>query len=93
MLALFKTTKRLTLADVEWAIETYASFMREHMAREERVVLPAAEFHLTEADWQEIHAAFSENADPRFGGETEAEYRRLFSRIVNLAARKTSSRG
>ncbi len=49
--------------------------------------------HLTELDWQRIHAAFAENDDPRFGGETDAEYRRLFSRIVNLTAKKTASHG
>jgi hypothetical protein len=28
---------------------------------------------------------FAENGDPRFAGDTDAEFRRLFSRIVNLA--------
>ena len=48
------------------------------------MILPAAERHLTEADWVEINAAFAENRDPRFGGDTDAEFRRLFSRIANL---------
>jgi hemerythrin-like domain-containing protein len=62
----------------------YATFIWEHLGREESVILPAAERHLTAADWAEIDAAFSENRDPRFGGDTDAEFRRLFSRIVNL---------
>ena len=74
------------LVALEAALERYAKFSWEHMGREEGVILPAAERHLTAADWAEIDAAFSENCDPRFGGNTDAEFRRLFSRIVNLAA-------
>jgi len=75
---------RVELSAVESAIKRYADFIWEHLGREEGVILPAAERHLTDADWAEISAAFSENRDPRFGGETDAEFRRLFSRIVNL---------
>ena len=74
------------LAAVEGAVERYARFVWDHLGREEGVVLPAAERHLTAEDWAEIDAAFSRNRDPRFGGDTDAEFRRLFSRIVNLAA-------
>ena len=73
------------LADLESAVTRYANFTWEHLGREEGVILPAAERHLTEADWLEINAAFAENRDPRFGGDADAEFRRLFSRIVNLA--------
>ena len=71
--------------ELEKAVAAYAKFMWEHMGREEGVILPAAQRYLTDADWAEINAAFSENRDPRFGGETDAEYKHLFSRIVNLA--------
>lgn len=77
------------LDDIEQAVCRYAKFMWEHMGREEGVILPAAQRYLTEADWAEINAVFSENKDPRFGGDTEAEYKRLFSRIVNVAAPAT----
>jgi nucleotide-binding universal stress UspA family protein/hemerythrin-like domain-containing protein len=73
------------LAELERAVTRYANFTWEHLGREEGVILPAAERHLAEADWVEINAAFAENRDPRFGGDTDAEFRRLFSRIVNLA--------
>ena len=73
------------LAEVEQLVSAYAHFIWEHLGREEGVILPAAQRHLTDADWAEINAAFSENRDPRFGGDTESEFRRLFSRIVNLA--------
>lgn len=71
--------------DLEKAVSNYAKFIWEHMGREEGVILPEAQRYLTDADWSEINAAFSENCDPRFGGETDAEYKHLFSRIVNLA--------
>lgn len=74
------------LAVLESAVKRYATFVWDHLGREEGVVLPAAERHLTAEDWAEIDAAFSQNRDPRFGGDTDAEFRRLFSRIVNLAA-------
>jgi nucleotide-binding universal stress UspA family protein/hemerythrin-like domain-containing protein len=73
------------LAALERAVTQYATFVWEHLGREEGVILPAAERHLTAADWDEIDAAFAANRDPRFGGDTDAEFRRLFSRIVNLA--------
>ena len=73
------------LAAVEAAVARYASFVWEHMDREESVILPAAQRHLTDSDWVEIEAAFSANRDPRFHIDTDMEYRRLFSRIVNHA--------
>jgi len=73
------------LNDLERAVENYATFIWDHLGREEGVVLPAAHRYLTPEDWQEIDAAFSENRDPRFGGDADREFRHLFSRIVNLA--------
>ncbi|BAL27479.1 universal stress protein [Azoarcus sp. KH32C] len=74
------------VAAVKDAVSRYALFIWEHMGREEGVILPAAQRYLTPADWDEINAVFSENGDPRFGGDTDAEFKRLFSRIVNLAS-------
>jgi nucleotide-binding universal stress UspA family protein/hemerythrin-like domain-containing protein len=70
---------------LEDAVKSYAGFLWEHMGREEGVILPAAQAHLTPGDWIEIDAAFADNRDPRFAGETDKEYRQLFSRIVNDA--------
>lgn len=75
---------RLTRA-LEESVQHYAVFLWEHMGREEGVILPAAQRHLTASDWQEIDAAFAENRDPRFDEDTDRRYRQLFSRIVNLA--------
>ena len=74
-----------SVADVEQAVSHYAQTIWEHMGREEGVILPLAQRHLTDEDWIEINEAFQKNMDPRFGGDTDAEFKRLFSRIVNLA--------
>lgn len=77
-----------TAAALQTAVSAYATFIWEHMGREEGVILPAAQRYLTDADWVEINAAFSGNNDPRFGNDADTELRHLFSRIVNLAAAK-----
>jgi nucleotide-binding universal stress UspA family protein/hemerythrin-like domain-containing protein len=74
-----------SVADVEKGVSHYAQSIWEHMGREEGVILPLAQRHLTDEDWIEINEAFQKNMDPRFGGDTDAEFKRLFSRIVNLA--------
>ena len=74
-----------TVSQMEQAVSSYAQSIWEHMGREEGVILPLAQHHLTEEDWIEINEAFQKNRDPRFGGDTDAEFKRLFSRIVNLA--------
>jgi hemerythrin-like domain-containing protein/nucleotide-binding universal stress UspA family protein len=73
-------------AELEALVSRYATFVWEHLGREEGVILPAAERHLTAEDWNAIGEAFSGNNDPRFGDDTAAGFRRLFSRIVNLAS-------
>ena len=70
---------------LEQSVSAYAQSIWEHMGREEGVILPLAQRYLTDADWVEINEAFQKNRDPRFGGDTDAEFKRLFSRIVNLA--------
>lgn len=76
----------IDLATLEQAVSRYAQFIWDHMGREEGVILPAAQKYLTDEDWVEIDAAFETNNDPRFAADTDMQYRRLFSRIVNLAA-------
>jgi nucleotide-binding universal stress UspA family protein/hemerythrin-like domain-containing protein len=73
------------------AVSRYAQFIWDHLGREEGVILPAAQRYLTADDWAAIDAAFSANEDPRFGGETDHQYRRLFSRIVNLGSPTVSA--
>ena len=70
----------------EDAAERYVSFYLAHMDTEEQHILPLAEQVLTDADWAELDQAFSANCDPLAGPgrEPEADYRALFTRIVNL---------
>lgn len=67
------------------AVDTLMNEAWQHMATEEKVLLPIARQHLLPEDWAEIAGAFSTNGDPRFGAEPDHEFRDLFSRIVNLA--------
>jgi nucleotide-binding universal stress UspA family protein/hemerythrin-like domain-containing protein len=70
---------------LEDEVASYASFLWDHMGREESVILPAAQRHLLPEDWAAIDAAFAENRDPNFRGDDDREYRHLFSRIVNMS--------
>ena len=75
----------MDLEVLEQAVSRYARFIWDHMGREEGVILPAAQKFLTAEDWAEIDRAFASNLDPRFAGDTDMQYRRLFARIVSLA--------
>jgi nucleotide-binding universal stress UspA family protein/hemerythrin-like domain-containing protein len=72
---------------LEDEVARYAAFLWDHLGREEGVILPAAQRHLLPEDWAAIDAAFTENRDPNFRDATDKEYRKLFSRIVNLSPR------
>jgi hemerythrin-like domain-containing protein len=69
----------------ETALERYITGYLEHMACEEREVLPAARRLFTEADWAELDAAFAANRDPLTGHPADEDYRALFRQIVNAA--------
>ncbi len=68
----------------EQAAQRYVEFYLAHMALEEEQLLPLAERVLTDEDWAELDEAFMANRDPLTGHEPEADYRALFTRIVNL---------
>ena len=59
------------------------TIIRQHKAPEERELLPLAEKVLTDADWNELDAAFRTNRDPLTGEPPDAQYQSLFTRIVN----------
>lgn len=67
----------------EQAAEQYVNFYHAHMRLEEEQLLPLAERVLTAEDWAELDQFFSANCDPLTGHEPEADYRALFTRIVN----------
>ena len=66
------------------AVDEYARFHWDHMRLEEQELLPLAERRLKPEDWAWIDGAFADNFDP-IADLREADFRRLFSRIVELA--------
>jgi hemerythrin-like domain-containing protein len=65
--------------------ERFVQGYREHMRKEEEQAFPLAEKLLTAEDWAAIDRAFGENADPLASARDEKDFRKLFSRIANLA--------
>ena len=66
------------------AVDGYTQFHWSHMRKEEEQVLPLAELHLSEADWDLIGQAFAGNHDP-IADLREKDFQGLFSRIASLA--------
>jgi hemerythrin-like domain-containing protein len=69
----------------EAALQRYIGFYLDHMAVEERELLPAARECLTDDDWLALDAAFEANRDPLTGHEPSDEFRELFHRIAVAA--------
>ena len=70
----------------ETAVLQYIDFYLEHMRLEEAEVMPAAEAHLTDADWHALNAAFATNQDPLNSRvPRNPQFDRLFTRIVMRA--------
>jgi hemerythrin-like domain-containing protein len=68
------------------AAKRYLAFYLEHMRLEETVILPVAQKVLSDADWDELDAAFATNCDPLTGKyPRDPAYDRLFTRIVSQA--------
>lgn len=72
-------------AAFELAAQDYVAAYLEHMAVEEREVLPAARRTFTPEDWQALDEAFAANRDPLTGHAAEAEFAPLFQRILMTA--------
>jgi hemerythrin-like domain-containing protein len=68
----------------ERTIGEYVDFYLNHMALEEREILPLAERVLTGDDWRDLDEAFAQNRDPMTGHVADFEYNALFTRIVNV---------
>ena len=59
----------------------YLKFMREHMAREERVVFPAAAQVLQPQDWVRLNDSFLLRDDPLFGDIVAHEFQAIADRL------------
>jgi hemerythrin-like domain-containing protein len=66
-------------------IDRFVEGYWEHMRKEEEHVFPLAEKLFTPDDWIELDRAFKAHADPLANDREEKDFRKLFSRIVNLA--------
>lgn len=85
-LAAYERQQPESPAQLREALETLAVAQWQHMKTEEVVILPAAREHLSESDWKEIAEAFGRDGDPRFDAEDDADFRKLFTRLMTLAA-------
>ena len=65
------------------AVLKYTRFEREHVAIEERDLLPRAREALEASDWEEIDAAFGANKDPMFGEKWDSEFSDLLNKLIN----------
>ncbi len=72
-------------AAFEAAVTRFVENYWAHMRREEQELMPIARRVLTADDWARIEAAFAETEDPLQGAADEADMRRLFSRIAEIA--------
>lgn len=68
----------------EEAAQHYVDAYLQHMALEEREILPLAQQVLRPQDWAELDEAFASNRDPLTGHTPDADYQDLFARIVRL---------
>ena len=65
-------------------LKDFAQMQWQHMAAEEKLLLPAASRLLQAQDWREIAEAFTTNGDPRF--DAAESFDSLASRLIALAA-------
>ncbi|MEY4980190.1 MAG: hypothetical protein RLZZ352_2460 [Pseudomonadota bacterium] len=73
-------TRRQTFED---SVRAYVDFYLQHMRLEETDILPAAERHLSDADWHALNAAFATNQDPLNARlPRDPQFDRLFTRII-----------
>ena len=71
---------------VEAAAATYLAYYRQHLAGEDKEVIPRAAQLLTQEDWAAAVAAVSTKPDPLYGEDFEARFRKL-RRQIALEAR------
>ncbi|WPG41381.1 hemerythrin domain-containing protein [Variovorax sp. EBFNA2] len=75
----------------EKKVSDYVDFYLNHMALEEREILPLAERVLSANDWLDLDEAFAQNRDSMTGHVPDFEYNALFAlfalfaRIVSMA--------
>ena len=81
----WKAAPKTGFAAFDDAAQKFIEWQREHMGKEERIVMPAAREKLSAADWIGIDSSFSDNDDPIFGRNPKQAYDQLLSKIASLA--------
>lgn len=81
----YKNDPAAGIAAFSGEVERFNAFHWRHMRTEEDEIMPLAEKALHDEDWRAIDQAFQDNSDPLIGVESQKEFDKLFSRIVNLA--------
>ena len=76
----------LARKDVEAAAQTYVTYLRNHMVKEESELFARALKLLRAEDWSAIDSETPFHADPLFGESVHERYRTLRHHIVNEAA-------
>ena len=66
-------------------IERFVAGYWEHMRKEEEQVFPLAEKLFSAQDWAEIDRQFEQNTDPLAPAREETDFKKVFSRIVDIA--------
>jgi hemerythrin-like domain-containing protein len=72
---------------IQAAAEDYLGLYRQHLASEERILIPRAQELLTPEDWKEVARAVPPGVDPLFGEDADNGYRELRRQIAMEAAR------
>lgn len=70
---------------IEAAAATYLMYYRQHLAVEDKEIIPRAAQFLRIMDWQAVAAAVPAAPDPLFGKDIEARYRSLRLQIAREA--------
>jgi hemerythrin-like domain-containing protein len=73
-------------ASLEAAAATYLVYYRNHLATEEREILPRAAKLLAQEDWAAVAATAPAISDPLFGDNVAARFRELRKQIAREAA-------
>ena len=84
----FENGETGSLAAFANAVDQYATAMWQHMAMEEKVLLPLARAHLTAADWTQIAKAFGENNDPAYDVSRQEDLSAMLEQVTRLATGK-----
>jgi len=82
-LSAFEFTEDLAYSSFDILAREYIQFELAHAGKEERKLLPLVEKHFTANDWKILNDAFIDNKDPLFSEQPSAEFRDLYTRIVN----------